>query len=273
MPLVCSQVVLANSIGIQSSTALPTVRELSRVQSHTQRSPFKALQLVTEYRHTLMASQMYFRLLAPSRTFTRSLKRLLLTWPFYPILITPSEHSPLSQCLPLTTQEKGERASMATVGKYKGSLTSTRGGQREDDLKRIVSSYEAKLAQARGEISGLKAALQSLQEEYRALINQQVHNFTLSSLEIVCKMCGHVCVLTGWLGKKWTHKELSGWMRMRLVNCGGSSLLHLHILSKASWRRCLDPQMHPQKFPCWWNKCLISLLHGSQWCPSRCAEA
>lgn len=101
-----------------------------------------------------------------------------------------------SCALHVVTQEKGERASMATVGKYKGSMT--RGGQREDDLKRIVSSYEAKLAQARGEISGLKAALQSLQDEHRALINTQVHNVALYTPQIYHNICGHVCMLTRW---------------------------------------------------------------------------
>eukprot|EP00884_Botryococcus_braunii_P009989 jgi/Botrbrau1/18992/Bobra.0100s0027.2 len=72
----------------------------------------------------------------------------------------------------LSEKEKGERASMATIGKYKGNLA--RGSQREDDLKKIVSSYEAKLAHARAEVADLRKALLSLQDEHRALINKQV---------------------------------------------------------------------------------------------------
>lgn len=72
---------------------------------------------------------------------------------------------------------------MATIGKYKGNLA--RGSQREDDLKKIVSSYEAKLAQARMEIADLRKALQSLQDEHRALINKQVSTFSSSNLHLL----------------------------------------------------------------------------------------
>jgi chromosome segregation ATPase len=69
---------------------------------------------------------------------------------------------------------------MATIGKYKGTLG--RGSQREDDLKKIVASYEAKLAHARAEVADLRKALQGLQEEHRALINKQVQALTAQGL-------------------------------------------------------------------------------------------
>ena len=52
-------------------------------------------------------------------------------------------------------------------------------------LQRVVTAYESRLADAKRETAGLKAAFSQLEKEHRALVNEQVR---LTSLK------QHTCV-------------------------------------------------------------------------------
>lgn len=48
-------------------------------------------------------------------------------------------------------------------------------------MQRVVAAYETRLADARRESAGLRAALSQLEKEHRALVNEQVGTKALSS--------------------------------------------------------------------------------------------
>ena len=50
-------------------------------------------------------------------------------------------------------------------------------------VQRVVAAYETRLADARRESAGLRAALSQLEKEHRALVNEQVCTEALSSNE------------------------------------------------------------------------------------------